>query len=1273
MISSKIPFLFLFHSPVFFVLALQPLPESPVFPTNSASQDTILSYHRRSTASSSSTIGVFPCDGKAGEQTFLLDSLYRITINGTVDGKNCLYRTGTNTVATAPCDSSLLTQWTVTPCTATGCIPSNQSWILNGLDNYTLGIPGAVGPWVDVWSIDNPTGEYHNELWSYDYPTSTIRSLNASPNPPNIYNQCLTIVLPPPPPPPCTLTSRVACHRGIWSTAPSRTPSNGVVDGPLLGNGDIGAAVSYDDGTGGVVYWIGKGDMWATNTDVDQVIPSLHSDTFYTSISGGLVHIFPTGTEETVNNLVNSSSSTATRYSPLSSSSSSLSPVRSTVSFGAVQDLFTASVNLTATLQDALGNVINITYGPSIIASDENTLLIPFTPVSTTLSVMNWSIVVASETSWNLPLQSGVDTNQPSSPVLWTTKQGVTSTDNHMILMPCDTKTYVYYPAISTFTIQPNNLILLSNNTFQDNTANPVCLAQANGNSTKLTIQPCNPSVGTGPTAWQLVSATIQRTGIAPPGTFQLQRMDNPSVCAWKQGNEFHNSGGFVVIGNCADQEDSFWLPYDTVRQQIKYNDTQCLTAIPPNTNITLALAGGIVINAGTGSVQRPLVTSVDNTQSTVSTSTAVYALTMNTTYYIVVTAVASPRDTTETVPMDNRLRHQQQRFPHHYTGIVAPTATKLSSSITPSTDSLSTTDPLALALTNIHTNYLDPNSNLAYILARYSNHASYWTTFWTAITAEVYLSPDHQLLEGFYYGAQYLLACTTRTSEVFPGLWGVFVSDTGGWNGDSTLDYNSQANVYGSCSSNHCEQLIPYLDQIGSDWHLTMSQLRASANWLAKGSAAGPGATSQSMACGYMDQAYENPAICPNNTAGLYPGVEFTTHIGPYAGLYYFADLSLRVVAPMSTKPFIDYVDYTMDIDYLNTTVFPLLESVADFFVAYVELNNVTGYYDIPNSCSQEICGGGPNGETNPHHDIAYLQITLQALVRYSGWLNDRDPEKIQQYQHLLENLPPYPTGVLTKNNATVFVEADDTLSYFGSNGGAYSIVYTAGLHPAEVISLSTVEDNLVNVSWNTLTELALINNWHPLNGLAMMWAPASRVATGAVSETVIDGWENALTVTMYNNFYPDLGGGGIEQAGATEAINSIFVQSQEGFLRFFSMWPQNLNGTFTRIRGRGGFLVAGTFATDSNGMNGQVISPMIITTDWSVPNSTGEFFKYSTGVTMYNCTFLNPWSDSVVPQVYNNNTQTYVDVSTTYINNVMVYTFPTENANTYFITNNT
>lgn len=155
------------------------------------------------------------------------------------------------------------------------------------LDHRVVGIPGAVGPWVDLWPVDDPTGSLHNELWAWSPADSTLRCLNTGL--PDIFLQCLTVVAPPPPPPPCKLSPRVGCHTGHWSAPPHNTPSTGVVDGPLLGNGDLGAVLAAPGGGTQLAWYLGKSDMWATNTAVDQPEPSLHSDTFYTAIGAGVL------------------------------------------------------------------------------------------------------------------------------------------------------------------------------------------------------------------------------------------------------------------------------------------------------------------------------------------------------------------------------------------------------------------------------------------------------------------------------------------------------------------------------------------------------------------------------------------------------------------------------------------------------------------------------------------------------------------------------------------------------------------------------------------------------------------------------------------------------------------------------------------------------------------------------------------------------------------------------------------------------------------------
>lgn len=390
------------------------------------------------------------------------------------------------------------------------------------------------------------------------------------------------------------------------------------------------------------------------------------------------------------------------------------------------------------------------------------------------------------------------------------------------------------------------------------------------------------------------------------------------------------------------------------------------------------------------------------------------------------------------------------------------------------------------------------------------------------------------------------------------------------------------------------------------------MARKRANASWLAKGSAGGPGQTAQSMGCAHMDAAWENPHICPNTTAGHYKGLEMTTHIGPFPGLYYFADLSQRQVAAMSAMPFVEYADYMMDRAFLAQRAYPLVKEVVAFFLSYVTPNPATGALDILQSCAQEICSGGPDGENNPHHDLAFVAAMLRALLRWSAQLG-ADADERPVWQHLLDHLAPLPTG--THANGTVWLEADDTQGFFLSNAAGYTIVYYAALHPAQVVSLSSGAEAL-ETAWNTVAAVNTVGEWHPVNGLCMAWPPATRCAGAARAAFVLDAFEGALRATMHENFYPDVGGGGVEQFGATEAVNSALLQSQEGFLRFFPMWPPGENATFATLRARGAFLVSASFSL------GAAVAPLSIAADGAAAAPRAR-----------NCSLLDPWAPPAPP----------------------------------------
>ena len=325
---------------------------------------------------------------------------------------------------------------------------------------------------------------------------------------------------------------------------------------------------------------------------------------------------------------------------------------------------------------------------------------------------------------------------------------------------------------------------------------------------------------------------------------------------------------------------------------------------------------------------------------------------------------------------------------------------------------------------------------------------------------------------------------------------------------------------------------------------------------------------------------------------------------------------------------PFVEYADYESPADsssssssFLAQRAYPLVTEVVDFFLSYVTPNAATGALDILQSCAQEICGGGPDGESNPHHDIAYLQAMLRVLLRWSAQLGI-DADRRPVWQNLLDKLAPLPTGT-TRAGASVWLEADDTQAHFLSNAAAYSIVYYAALHPAQTVSLSSDAATLAT-AWNTVEAVNAVNGYRPVNGLCMAWPPATRCAGSARAAAVLDSFEAALRATMNENFYPDLGGGGVEQFGATEAVNGALLQSQEGFLRLFPMWPDDTgeNASFATLRARGAFLVSAAFA------GGAVVAPVTILADDGADGG-----RSAPTTSQRNCSLLDPWAAAAPP----------------------------------------
>lgn len=88
--------------------------------------------------------------------------------------------------------------------------------------------------------------------------------------------------------------------------------------------------------------------------------------------------------------------------------------------------------------------------------------------------------------------------------------------------------------------------------------------------------------------------------------------------------------------------------------------------------------------------------------------------------------------------------------------------------------------------------------------------HKAWWSSFWN----ESQVTLGDSILEKYYYGSQYLLACCSRNTAFPPGLWGTSLTmdaTANGWAGDYHTNYNYMAAWWGAYSSNHVGLTEPY------------------------------------------------------------------------------------------------------------------------------------------------------------------------------------------------------------------------------------------------------------------------------------------------------------------------------------------------------------------------------------------------------------------------------------------------------------------------------
>jgi len=466
----------------------------------------------------------------------------------------------------------------------------------------------------------------------------------------------------------------------------------------------------------------------------------------------------------------------------------------------------------------------------------------------------------------------------------------------------------------------------------------------------------------------------------------------------------------------------------------------------------------------------------------------------------------------------------------------------------------IDTNDPLKKAQTEI--------SSLTQkkVDASFMSHRAWWEKYWKTSFIEI---PD-KVIEEHWYSTQYIMASCSRNGKIAPGLWGNWItSNHTAWHGDYHLNYNFQAPYYTSFSSNHADVSLPYYDAVN--------------NMIPFG----------------------DTVAKQHGWKGIFLPVSMgpwgTSPEGPDS---YWGQHSNAVFAAL---PFIWYYQYTQDTAWLRKTGYAYMREVEKFWTSYLTFEN--GRYIIEHDAIHEGSGGagksGISEDMNPILTLGLVKTLYKNMLVMSEDLNV-DASLRVKWKDIVEKLSAFPTQ--ERNGKTVFRYTEKGTAWWNDNTLGIQHIFPAG-----AIGLDS-DPKLLEISHNMIDEMA---RWVDGNGSSSWYTACARV--GYQPEKILAELRSMYDKHSMPNKILYFGGGGIENASPSLAVNEMLLQSHEGVIRFFPCWPKNLDARFGSLRAVGAFVVSAE-------MKNNIVQNVAITSEKGKP-----------------LTIVNPWNAGKV-QVYRN-----------------------------------
>ena len=433
------------------------------------------------------------------------------------------------------------------------------------------------------------------------------------------------------------------------------------------------------------------------------------------------------------------------------------------------------------------------------------------------------------------------------------------------------------------------------------------------------------------------------------------------------------------------------------------------------------------------------------------------------------------------------------------------------------------------------------------------------WRDYWNRSSVAL----DDRFLEETWYRNQYFMNCVARPGAICPSLYGNWPVPGGTlWGGEYVLDYNEQQIFWGTFSSNHLENNLPYADMVdlilpvGRNWAKNFYQL--------------PGAF-----IAQRHWAVETPSI----------------------PVPWFGWGNIMSPTPWTMQGLWWHYRYSMDKEFLRTRAFGPMKEAVQFMNAFMRRPDAHGptspwkdskFHIYPTQSPEiwrEHFGEPEFSDALP--DLTLTKFLFNAYLSACGELGIEQQESalMKDVQEILANFPDYQAKESPRGGKVYVDVAGATPDAIYNTPNTLMPVFPGeeiGLHsPKEIYELAAnTWRNQQNEGGNELV-------FQPLQGARLGLLDLEKFKRELRYDQMPDGTFTDMLLEAggrNEDSTPDdmmkLYGIWIENFAIPVVINECMLQSYTGELRLFPNWNRaNGNSRFQTLRAVGAFLVSAEY----------------------------------------------------------------------------------------------